>query len=264
MLLNNIKKELENKKMSIYQLAEQMNMTYAACYKLVNRDYLDTSTLGSVVKVANILDLSLMDLFVELEYSEDDFDDDDKLFEIEEGKKAGIDISVYADNKYSAEQMSAIRFALTNKLDVKDILDENLTEQEMINRLWIQQFAPKLDINKPLSEQVKNGYVYRTHGIVGMTEFGYLGDYNYEVGEEMQAKSGYDFEICLTAEDWIERLNDGYDIYKVEILDDAKAKYDWCEMEWHKENVLYCENIKVLEKICTKNMTMLANIQLTI
>lgn len=61
MLINKIKENLNG--MSIYQLAEKMQMSYPACYKLVNRETLDASTFGSVVKVANILDLDLNEVY---------------------------------------------------------------------------------------------------------------------------------------------------------------------------------------------------------
>lgn len=151
--------------------------------------------------------------------------DCNQMYEISEGMKAGLDVSLYADAKFNDVKMRMIRFALTHELDIKDILDENLSRQEMINRLWIQQFAHQLDIEKPLSEQVKVGYIC-----------------NFTDARSVA-------EICLTAEEWIEKFDGRYDVYKVEILDEVKAEYDIYTFDWKEESALRCKKIKVLEKV---------------
>ena len=57
--------------------------------------------------------------------------DDLQSNEILLGLTAGLDVSVYADPRYSSQQMEQIRLGLEAGIDVSAMLDSNLSWEEM-------------------------------------------------------------------------------------------------------------------------------------
>lgn len=57
--------------------------------------------------------------------------DENQSKEILAGLEKGLDVSLYADTDYSAEQMRQIRLGLEDNLDVSPILDKNLSAEQM-------------------------------------------------------------------------------------------------------------------------------------
>lgn len=63
MIQNNIKKVIRGKKVSINQLAEGINMHYSTAHILVHRNNLRETHLGTLVDIAEFLDVEITDLF---------------------------------------------------------------------------------------------------------------------------------------------------------------------------------------------------------
>lgn len=64
---NNIKALLGERRISIRQMAIDLNMGYRGTYDVVNREDLSATQLGTLVKVANYLGLKVDDLFEAVE-----------------------------------------------------------------------------------------------------------------------------------------------------------------------------------------------------
>lgn len=60
---NNILTILDEKGISIREMAMAINMDYAGMHRLVNRESLDTTKLGTLVKIANYLNVGIQDLY---------------------------------------------------------------------------------------------------------------------------------------------------------------------------------------------------------
>lgn len=60
---NNILAILDEKGISIRELAMAINMDYAGMHRLVNRESLDTTKLGTLVKIAEYLNVDIQDLY---------------------------------------------------------------------------------------------------------------------------------------------------------------------------------------------------------
>lgn len=64
---NNIKTILEEKGLSILKLSQAMDKHYSTTHKLVNRETLDTTSLGTLDMVAKTLSVEIKDLYEEKE-----------------------------------------------------------------------------------------------------------------------------------------------------------------------------------------------------
>lgn len=62
---NNIKKLLDIRDMSINELSEKINHTYANTHSLVNRESLGSTPLETLIKVANVLDVDVRLLYTD-------------------------------------------------------------------------------------------------------------------------------------------------------------------------------------------------------
>lgn len=60
---NNIPNILDEKRISIRELSLGINMDYAGTYRLVNRTSLNTTTLKTLLKIANYLNIEIQDLY---------------------------------------------------------------------------------------------------------------------------------------------------------------------------------------------------------
>lgn len=60
---NNIPAILEEKQISIREMAIALNRDYAGMYRLVNRESLDTTKLGTLVEIAEYLNVEIQDLY---------------------------------------------------------------------------------------------------------------------------------------------------------------------------------------------------------
>lgn len=61
--MNNIKKILKQKNISINKLAESIELTYSATHHLVNRKDLLSTPLGTLLSVAKALDVDEKELY---------------------------------------------------------------------------------------------------------------------------------------------------------------------------------------------------------
>ena len=62
-MANNIKHILKEKGMSIYKLSQEIGLTYPNAHALVNRKSLDTTSLDTIIKVAEALDVEIEQLY---------------------------------------------------------------------------------------------------------------------------------------------------------------------------------------------------------
>lgn len=60
---NNIGNILDEKRISIRELSIGINMDYAGTHRLVNRTNLNTTTLGTLIKIAEYLNVEIQDLY---------------------------------------------------------------------------------------------------------------------------------------------------------------------------------------------------------
>ena len=60
---NNIKNILEEKNISIRQLSKDLDFSYSFAHNLVNRDSLEATQLGTIIKIAVYLDVSIEKLY---------------------------------------------------------------------------------------------------------------------------------------------------------------------------------------------------------
>ena len=65
------------------------------------------------------------------EYEENDYFDPEQIFQIEEGLEANLDVSIYADSRFSHEQMREIKLGLEAVVDVNSYADSFIWEKEM-------------------------------------------------------------------------------------------------------------------------------------
>ena len=68
---NNIKTILGEREISIHKMAIDLEMGYRGAHDVVNRDDLSATQLGTLVKVANYLNLTVNDLFEVVENIEE-------------------------------------------------------------------------------------------------------------------------------------------------------------------------------------------------
>lgn len=61
--MNNIKAILKSKNISIRKLSNGLNMCYSATYKMVNKESLNTTQFGTVIRVAEFLGVSIEELY---------------------------------------------------------------------------------------------------------------------------------------------------------------------------------------------------------
>jgi len=61
--MNNIKKLLKDKDLSILKLSEISGITYANTHNLVNRPGLGSTTLETLIKVADVLGVEIKNLY---------------------------------------------------------------------------------------------------------------------------------------------------------------------------------------------------------
>ena len=60
---NNIEDILNKKNISIKKLGEDLNITYKGIHNLVKREYLDSTIFGTLLKVADYLDVDIKELY---------------------------------------------------------------------------------------------------------------------------------------------------------------------------------------------------------
>ena len=60
---NNIPAILEEKQISIREMAIALNRDYAGMYRLVNRETLETTQLGTLLEIAKYLNVDIKDLY---------------------------------------------------------------------------------------------------------------------------------------------------------------------------------------------------------
>ena len=107
-----------------------MNVYYAdkfdlvkMCYHILNGTY-------------NEKELEKIKKNIETEYADNFYKDklfrNSQLCEINLGLAKGLDVSVYANEKYTALQMEQIRLGLLEGLDVTSYLDEKLSANDML------------------------------------------------------------------------------------------------------------------------------------
>ena len=63
---NNILAILDEKQISIREMAMAINMDYAGMHRLVNRESLDTTTLKTLLKIADYLNIEIQDTFIRI------------------------------------------------------------------------------------------------------------------------------------------------------------------------------------------------------
>lgn len=64
-MVNNVKKLLEEKKISLYRLSEDTDITYSTIYDLAQRESLMGTSLRILDKIAEYLEVDVEDLYKE-------------------------------------------------------------------------------------------------------------------------------------------------------------------------------------------------------
>ena len=61
--MNNIKEILKDKGLSVLKLSEKTGLTYSNTHSLVNRPNLESTPLGTLMKVSEVLDVDIEELY---------------------------------------------------------------------------------------------------------------------------------------------------------------------------------------------------------
>lgn len=60
---NNLKKIMEIKNINLSELSRQTGMAYSTIYNIVNKDYLDDIRFGSLVKITDVLNIKINEIY---------------------------------------------------------------------------------------------------------------------------------------------------------------------------------------------------------
>lgn len=60
---NNLKKIIEIKNINLSELSRQTGMAYSTIYNIVNKDYLDDIRFGSLVKITDVLNIKINEIY---------------------------------------------------------------------------------------------------------------------------------------------------------------------------------------------------------